>query len=45
MNNNKGATKRKARILFFLSAFLRLFLRGTPSVVYKVSEVEIIFSY
>ena len=45
INNNKGKTKKKARILSFLSAFRRLFLRGTPSVVYNCSEVEIALSY
>ena len=31
--NNKGATSKKALILFFLSAFLRLTSKGIPSVV------------
>ena len=32
-NNNKGATSKKALILFFLSAFFRLISKGIPSVV------------
>ena len=32
-NNNKGATSRKALILFFLSAFFKLTSKGIPSVV------------
>ena len=31
--NNKGATSKKALILFFLSAFFRLTSKGIPSVV------------
>ena len=31
--NNKGATSKKALILFFFSAFLRLTSKGIPSVV------------
>ena len=44
INNKSGATKRKALILFFLSVFLRLTLRGSPSVVNIWSVVEIISS-
>ena len=32
-NNNKGATRRKALILFFRSAFFKLTSSGIPSVV------------
>ena len=38
IKNKRGATKRKALILFFLSAFLRLTSKGMPS------EVKICFA-
>ena len=41
---SRGNTRRKARILFFRSVFLRLTLRGTPSVVNICSAVEMIAS-
>ena len=41
---SKGKTRRKARILFLRSVFLRLTLRGTPSVVKICSTVEMIAS-
>tara|TARA_B100000686_G_scaffold102905_1_gene110270 strand:- start:278 stop:496 length:219 start_codon:yes stop_codon:yes gene_type:complete len=39
IKSSNGATRRNALILFFLSAFLKLILRGTPSVV-KICSVE-----
>ena len=41
--SNKGATKRNALILFFLSAFLRLTSRGMPSVV-KIFPVSLLIN-
>ena len=43
INSNNGNTRKKARILFRLSAFFRLCLSGIPSVVNN-SAVEIITS-
>jgi len=40
INSNSGKTKRKALILFFLSAFLKLCFNGIPSVV-SISAVLI----
>jgi hypothetical protein len=39
-NNNKGATSKKALILFALSAFLKLFSKGIPSDV-KICFVSV----
>jgi hypothetical protein len=33
INSNKGATSKKALILFFFSAFFKLTSKGVPSVV------------
>jgi hypothetical protein len=41
-NSNSGATSKKALILFFLSAFLRLTSRGIPSVVKILFVSELI---
>jgi hypothetical protein len=41
MNNKRGKTNKKALILFFLSVFFKLTLRGTPSVVKICAAVEI----
>ena len=42
-NNNKGATNKKALILFFFSAFLRLSSKGIPSVV-KILFVSLLIN-
>ena len=44
INNKRGKTNKKALILFFLSVFLKLTLRGIPSVVRICSAVEILTS-
>ena len=41
---SRGKTRRKARILFFRSVFLRLTLSGIPSVVNICSALEMIAS-